>query len=210
MSAGSGPPLIRVDLHLHSKYSHDSITSLERLVSRAREAGLDRIALTDHNTAQGALELARMAPDLAIVGEEVKTAEGEVIGLFITKSIAAHRAPEEVMDEIHAMGGLTYLAHPLDRRRANFRPERIVQLRDRIDVIEVFNTWADPGAQAAAAALAAELGKPTAGGSDAHAPPELGYSWMEMEPYQGPADFLRKLAAGRHVLAADISGRRRA
>ncbi|TMC03387.1 MAG: PHP domain-containing protein, partial [Chloroflexi bacterium] len=72
--------LIRVDLHLHSRYSPDSATSLEALVARAGELGLGRIALTDHNTAEGALALERLAPDLAIVGEEVKTSEGEIIG----------------------------------------------------------------------------------------------------------------------------------
>ncbi|MEA2656455.1 MAG: hypothetical protein QOI23_1820, partial [Chloroflexota bacterium] len=117
--------LLRVDLHLHSNYSHDGQASLQELIDRSRECGLDRIALTDHNTVEGALELARIAPELAIVGEEVKTREGEVIGLFITGRITPYLMPEEVMDLIHEMGGLTYLPHPLDRRRANFRPERV-------------------------------------------------------------------------------------
>src|ERR1700674_3654608 len=124
--------LIRVDLHLHSRFSHDGQSSLEDLIARSRECGLDRIALTDHNTVEGALELARIAPELTIVGEEAKTREGEVIGLFITDRLPPYVMPEEVMDLIHEMGGLTYLPHPLDRRRANFRPERVVQLADRI------------------------------------------------------------------------------
>src|SRR5438132_130049 len=138
------------------RYSHDSVTSLDALIERARECGLDRIALTDHNTAEGALELAKLAPELTIIGEEAKTREGEVIGLFITRRVPPYLRPEEAMDLIHEMGGLTYIPHPLDRNRSHFRSERIVELADRIDIIETYNPWAEPGANRAASELAAE------------------------------------------------------
>lgn len=202
--------MLRVDLHLHSSYSHDGQSSLQELIDLSRERGLDRIALTDHNTVEGALELARIAPELTIVGEEVKTREGEVIGLFITGRIAPYLTPEEAMDLIHQMGGLTYVPHPLDRRRANFRPDRVVQLAERIDIIETYNPWCEAGANAAAARLAADLGKVTASGSDAHGPQELGRSWMEIAEYRNPADFLEKLRDARHVVTASSGTGRRA
>jgi hypothetical protein len=202
--------LLRVDLHLHSIYSHDGQTSLERLIERSRECRLDRIALTDHNTVEGALELARMAPGLTIVGEEAKTREGEIIGLFITDRLAPYLMPEEVMDLIHEMGGLTYLPHPLDRHRSHFRPERVVELADRIDIIETHNPWCDSAANAAAARLAADLGKVAATGSDAHGPEELGRSWMEIDDYSDPADFLAKLGQARHVITSGSGTGRRA
>ncbi len=80
--------MLRVDLHLHSDFSHDGKSSLDELVARARACGLDRIALTDHNTIEGALNLVQMEPELAIAGEEIKTLEGEVIGLFITSRVS--------------------------------------------------------------------------------------------------------------------------
>lgn len=193
---------MRVDLHLHSRYSPDSSTSLESLVARAGELGLAHIALTDHNTAEGALLLKSMAPELAIVGEEVRTREGDIIGLFITRTIPAGGTPEDVCDAIHAMGGLTYACHPFDRRRASFRPERLVELSPRIDIVETYNSWAAPGANQAAADLCRELGKPAATGSDAHAARELGRCWMEMEPFEGPEDFLGRLLLARHVVQA--------
>jgi predicted metal-dependent phosphoesterase TrpH len=195
---------------MHSTYSHDGQSTLQGLIDRSLECGLDRIALTDHNTVEGALELARMAPELTIVGEEAKTREGEVIGLFITGRVTPYLMPEEAMDLIHGMGGLTYLPHPLDRRRANFRPERIVQLADRIDIIETYNPWCEPAANAAAAKLAQDLGKVTASGSDAHGIQELGRSWMEIEEYRDPADFLKKLRQARHVVTASSGTGRRA
>ncbi len=184
---------MRVDLHLHSRYSHDSRTSLDALILRAGECGLGRIALTDHNTVEGALELARLAPELAIVGEEAKTLEGEVIGLFITRRVPPFLRPEDAMDLVHEMGGLTYVPHPFDRNRSHFRAERILELADRIDIIEVYNPWCEAAANAAAARLAAELDKVTATGSDAHAVNELGRTWMEIESYSSPQDFLGKL-----------------
>jgi predicted metal-dependent phosphoesterase TrpH len=202
--------LIRVDLHLHSRYSPDSATSLDAIVERCRKVGLDRIALTDHNVVDGALELAAMAPELAIVGEEVKTREGEVIGLFITARIPPYTRVEEAMDLIHQMGGLVYVPHPLDRNRAHYSADRLVELAPRIDVVETYNPWCGPGANEAAADLARDLGKVAATGSDAHGVKELGRSWMEMDAFDGPADFLEKLARARHIVTAESGSGRRA
>jgi predicted metal-dependent phosphoesterase TrpH len=202
--------LLRVDLHLHSNFSHDGQSSLEELVRRAKECGLDRIALTDHNLVAGALELARVAPELAIVGEEAKTLEGEVIGLFITDRVIPFMTPEDALDAIHDMGGLTYVPHPLDRHRAHFRPERVVELADRIDIIETYNPWCDAAANGAAARLAADLGKVAATGSDSHSVDELGRSWMEIDEYSSPADFLENLRGARHIVKAGSGGGRRA
>ena len=201
--------MLRVDLHLHSHYSHDGRSSLEELIDRAAECHLDRLALTDHNTIEGALVLARTAPELAIVGEEIKTREGEVIGLFINARVAPYLAAEEAMDLIHGMGGLTYVPHPLDRNRANFSPHRIVALASRIDIIETYNPWCDPSANSAAARLADELGKVTATGSDSHSALELGRSWMEMDEYSGADDFLEKVRFARHVVTASSGTGRR-
>jgi len=202
--------MLRVDLHLHSHYSHDGRSSLDELIQRAHECRLDRIALTDHNTVEGALNFLRIAPELAIAGEEIKTLEGEVIGLFITSRVPPFLTPEEAMDRIHEMGGLTYMPHPLDRHRANFRAERMVELANRIDVIESYNPWCDAAANTAAARLAEELGKPQATGSDSHSAEELGRSWMEMEEYSSPGDFLEKLRDARHVVTASSGTGRRA
>src|ERR1700736_550540 len=131
------------------RYSHDSSTGLAELAARARELGLARIALTDHNTAEGALLLRDLEPELAIVGEEVKTTEGEVIGLFVTRTIKAWQRPEAVMDEIHAMGGLVYVPHPFDRWRANFAPHRLGAPAPRGDGIGGDNQRGDTGGKEA-------------------------------------------------------------
>jgi hypothetical protein len=202
--------MLRVDLHLHSHFSHDGKSSLQELIDRAHECRLDRLALTDHNTIEGALSFVRTAPELAIAGEEAKTLEGEVIGLFITSRVPPFLAPEEAMDLIHGMGGLVYLPHPLDRYRAHYSEHRIAELAPRIDIIETYNPWCEADANRAAARLAEELGKVTATGSDSHSAEELGRSWMEMEEYRDPDDFLDKLRYARHVVTASSGTGRRA
>jgi predicted metal-dependent phosphoesterase TrpH len=197
--------VIRIDLHLHSRWSPDSSTTLEDLIARCREVGLDRIALTDHNTAEGALELARREPALAIVGQEVRTTEGEILALFIDRTLPRGQRPEVALDLIHQLGGLACLAHPLDRFRASFAPHRVVELAPRVDIIETYNPWCRAADNRAAAELCAELGKPAAAGSDAHSPAELGLSWMEMEEFDSPQDFLAKLVGARHVIT-ELSG----
>jgi predicted metal-dependent phosphoesterase TrpH len=201
---------LRVDLHLHSSYSHDGQSSLAQLIERCRECDLDRIALTDHNTVEGALALKRMEPGLAIVGEEVKAQQGEVIGLFITGRLQPFLPAGEVMDLIHEMGGLVYVPHPFDRRRSHFSAERLVDLADRIDIIETYNPWCDAAANQAAVRFAADLDKVAATGSDSHSARELGRSWMEMEEYTNPQDFLNKLREARHVVTATSGTGRRA
>ena len=114
------------------------------------------------------------------------------------------------MDLIHGMGGLTYIPHPLDRNRSHFRAERLVELADRIDIIETYNPWCDATANRAAAEVADELGKVAATGSDSHSADELGRSWMEMEEYSGTEDFLEKLRFARHVVTASSGTGRRA
>ena len=200
---------MRVDLHLHSRYSHDGQSSLEELAERCRECGIERIALTDHNTVEGALALQGMEPGLAIVGEEVRATEGEVIGLFMTGRVPPYLPPVEVMDRIHGMGGLVYIPHPFDRHRAHFRAELLVELADRIDIIETYNPWCDAAANQAAVRFATDLDKVGATGSDSHSARELGRSWMEMDDYTSPQDFLEKLREARHVVTASSGTGRR-
>ena len=204
------PPLrltrLRVDLHLHSEYSPDSRTSLPDLIRRAREVGLDRIALTDHNTAEGALRLSQLEPELCIVGEEVATSEGEILAIFITASIPRGLHPEEVCDRIHAMGGLAFAAHPFDRRRAHFTSERLAQLSSRLDAIEVYNQWCRPQDNQLAEEARSSLALAATTGSDAHAPAELGHSWMELPGYGDVPAFLEGLREARHVVTKS-SGR---
>src|SRR5579859_2989556 len=109
--------LVRVDLHVHSSASWDCDVPPVQVARRCRSLGLGPVFLTDHDTVAGALELRRAGPAGAIAGQEVTTAEGDLIGLFLERPIAPGLSPEEAARRIKAQGGLVYLQHPYDRRR---------------------------------------------------------------------------------------------
>ena len=195
---------IHVDLHMHTDHSPDCATEVETLLDSAKRAGLGAIAITDHNEVSGALEARERANGIkVIVAEEVKTADqGEVIGLFLEDKIPRGMSLEETIAEIRRQGGLVYVPHPFDPTRHCLREDALVALADGglIDAIEVFNAKTSlPHLNERARAFAAERGLPGGAGSDAHEPSAIGAAYLEMPDFDGPADFLARMAEGEVV-----------
>lgn len=190
-----------VELHCHTLYSPDCLTRLEDLIAACRRKRIDKLAVTDHNTARGALMLQQMAPDLIIVGEEVRTSRGELLAYFLSETIPPDLSPEETIARIRAQGGLVGISHPLDRvRREAMGREAALSIIDQVDMIEVFNARSVFHADnAGALALAEAHGKLKIAGSDAHTIYELGRATMRMPPFTGPQDFLAALAGAQIV-----------
>lgn len=195
--------VIRLDLHNHTHYSRDSILTPRQFVERARRRGMDCVALTDHNTIRGAAAVQRIAGDngvRVIVGEEIRTAEGEVLALFLTEEVPRGLSPEETIDRVKAQGGLVGVPHPFDYLRSALRPEAMTRLIDRIDFIEALNArmvFASHNGRALALAQARRL--PMSAGSDAHSRWEVGSAYVEMPDFTGPGDFLERLRSGKLV-----------
>lgn len=196
-----------VDLHLHTSASHDCLSEPRAVVEAAREAGLDRIAVTDHNEVEGALAARSLDAALVIVGEEVRTAEGlDLIGLFLHRRIAPGASFRETAEAIRAQGGIVYLPHPFDARRGT--DEAFLQGRaDLVDVVEGFNARVhDAGANRRARTWADDQGLPLGAGSDAHLLSEIGRGRVRLPPFrEDPRELLASLARGR--LEGRTSGR---
>ncbi len=193
---------MRTDLHVHTRYSPDSDTSPADLVDRCVKVGLDCIAVTDHNTIEGAIEVRRIAPFTVIIGEEVASASGEIIGLFLNEAIPKGLTPLETVTLIRQQGGLVSIPHPYDRfRRSVITPQGIEEALPYVDVVEVFNSRNTLDADNRKAAELAEAhGLLTSGVSDAHTTMELGRTYVEMPEFDGtPEDFKRALAHGTIV-----------
>jgi predicted metal-dependent phosphoesterase TrpH len=192
--------MMKIDLHVHTTYSGDCLTSFEAIIEVCRRRGLS-VAITDHNRIEGALAFREVAPFPVIVGEEVQTLEGEIIGLFLEEGIPRDLTPEETVARIKEQGGLVYIPHPMDRvRRSVLRREALERITDQVDTIEVFNARVTfPADNEAARRFAQEHGLPQGAGSDAHTPWEIGQAYVEMEPFNDPQEFLRHLAQGRVV-----------
>ena len=180
----------RVDLHNHTHHSYDAQLRPADY-RRAHEAGLvDVVAITDHNTITGALELREQVPFPVIVGQEIDTADGELIGLFLTEPVPAGLPALETAERIRAQGGLVYLQHPFYRLvRGRMRAAAREELRGRglIDVVEAVNGGPLTGAaNARALAWARACDLPHTASSDAHEPLGIG-TCVQIVP-AGPVD----------------------
>jgi predicted metal-dependent phosphoesterase TrpH len=180
----------RVDLHNHTHRSYDAHLRPADY-RRAHEAGLiDVVAITDHNTITGALELREQAGFPVIVGQEVDTADGELIGLFLTEPVPAGLGAIETAERIRAQGGLVYLQHPFYRLvRGRMRDAAREELRGRglIDIVEAVNGGPlTAAANARALAWARACGLPHTASSDAHEPLGIG-TCVQLVP-AGPVD----------------------
>lgn len=190
--------VMRLDLHVHTHHSLDSLMSYADVIRGTQRAGLDGIAITDHNTIEGALALQATAPFLVIVGEEIKTTEGEIKGLFLRSAIRPGLSPEETIVAIREQGGIVCVPHPLDRlRHSALGRETLERIIDQVDVLEVFNARVlFERENLAAREIALAHGLAMSGGSDAHAPIEIGHGYVDIEPFDGPVSFLDALRRG--------------
>ena len=154
--------LVRVDCHLHTVASGDAVTTLDELAERAAQAGLDVVFITDHNEISAAVTAAgRNLGVRVIVGEEIRTPDGDIIGLFLTERVPYVLPVAEVVARIRSQGGLVYAPHPFDQDRSSLGrvlPELCAA--GAVDIVEVFNAkiaTQEPNERAAALATAYAL-----------------------------------------------------
>ena len=151
------------DFHIHSRFSYDSLLSPKRIVRIAEKRGLDGIAITDHNTIKGAFEASKFNNSIyVIVGSEIETEIGDVIGLFLNEEITS-KYFGEVVDEIKSQDGLVVLPHPYKKKMGI--PNELLR---KVDLIETLNGRLSPELNYKAQTLAKNKGMPIIGGSDAH------------------------------------------
>jgi hypothetical protein len=187
---------MKYDLHIHTRHSKCSNLKAEVILKRAQKLGLDGIAIADHDTIAGALEVFNKNKNKdfeVIVGEEVTTEKGHILVYYLQKEIKS-KSFSDVVDEAKRQGALISLAHPTDFIRFHFsRKDFMIK---GIDAIETFNARAIiPWANITAKSLAKKLGLGVTGGSDAHFWFEIGKAITIFE------DDLKKAIVKRKTLA---------
>ncbi|MFC4638659.1 PHP-associated domain-containing protein [Deinococcus hohokamensis] len=179
---------MRLDLHCHTEVSHDCRTALRDIPGWMLRTNTRVIAVTDHDEQRGGPALQAIIRDMGlddrlsvVPGEEVTTAEGELIGLFLHERIPPSLTPEDTVREIKAQGGLVMLQHGFDPlKRYRLRPEATARIADQVDIVETFNSrlsrhhW-----NRVAADWAAARRLPACAGSDAHTLRDIGEAWVE-------------------------------
>jgi predicted metal-dependent phosphoesterase TrpH len=198
---------LRLDCHVHTMWSGDSTTTPQELAASVAAAGVDVVCITDHGTIAGARRIAESGdfPCRVVVGQEQRTPEGEVIGLFLNERIPfGMRSAIEAARSIRDQGGLVYLPHPFDPMRHRLSDAALSQLAEEglVDVVEVLNAKTSLRQAGLKAESYAAGNRIAAGaGSDCHVPEAMGAAYVEAPsfPAGDPAAFLTALAAGRIV-----------
>ncbi len=190
-----------VELHCHSDASKDSLMKPAAMIRLCRQRGIDKLAITDHNTIAGALALQAVAPALCIVGEEIMTTQGELLAYFVKEEVPPGLAPVEAVTRLRAQGAVIGVAHPFDRLRSgSWQETDLAAIVRLVDAIEVFNSRCIYAADNdRALAFARQHGKLGLVGSDAHSYMEIGQAALRAHVANTPAELLAALNAGEAI-----------
>jgi len=187
---------VKVDLHVHTVYSPDSLITPEDLVYYAKKAGLNAVAVTDHNRVEGALKIAKEITDLLIIpGIEVSSGNGHIVGLNVREVIPKHLAAEETVERIHAAGGIAIACHPYALLKGSVGKH----VTAKFDAIEVVNASAFPfGRSVRKAQQAADAFRlPRVAGTDAHYGPQIGSAYTVVDSDLNVEAIVKAIKAGR-------------
>lgn len=207
MTDPTSSSLWRVELHCHTLFSPDSLTKPQAIINACRKMGIDRIAITEHNTIAGALAVRSLAPEMVIVGEEIMTTRGEILAWFLTEEVPKGLSPEEAIRRLRGQGAVISLSHPLDpsRGRSAMGLEATLSIIEQVDALEVFNARClHAGPNDSARQLAEDYGKLMHAGSDAHTAREVGAAVTLMPPFHDADSFRQGLAQAK--IEAHLSG----
>ena len=180
--------MYKVDLHTHSEASPDGGITPEQYAKVLETEKLDYVAITDHDRIDFALGMQKALGEKIIVGEEITTNDGELIGLYLKKRIAPGMSAFKTAHAIRDQGGLVYVPHPFETVRKGLQQEALDMIVDLIDIIEVHNGRAVAQNCSIQAATWAKLHSKTgAASSDAHGYKGLGYSYciLQEKPSRG-------------------------
>jgi len=132
--------MLTVQFHCHTRYSPDSLVRPVDLVKTCRRKGIDRVVVTDHNVIHGALEAQSIDPELVIMGEEIKTSQGELLAAYVKEYIPPYLTPMETIERLRDQGAFISVSHPFDSvRNGSWDPDDLRAILPYIDAIEIFN-----------------------------------------------------------------------
>lgn len=191
--------LVRAEFHLHSCHSHDSLIQIEDLLQACRKKGIDRIAITDHDQISGALEAKNIEPENVIVGEEIQTTNGEILGYFMTKLVPGGMTPMQTVEALKKQGAFISVAHPFDTQRGSrWLPGKLEEILPHIDALEVFNARCrSPKFNDLAYQCAQDYGLLQMVGSDAHSIFELGQANLVLPEFTNPESLRQSLKSSQ-------------
>jgi predicted metal-dependent phosphoesterase TrpH len=184
----------KIDLHVHTHYSYDSVITPEELVFYAKKHGLDSVAITDHDRLDSALRIAKEADFLIIPGMEISSLNGHILALNVQEPIPKRLSAGETVDKIHEAGGIAVACHP-----ATFFKESLGKnTNSKFDAVEVINASAFPFSYSVrnSRKMASRLGIAQVAGSDAHYGPEIGCAYTLVDAELDVGEIIKAVSKG--------------
>jgi hypothetical protein len=197
-----------VDIHCHTRASFDCLSAPKAVVRAAAERGLTHLAITDHDRIDGALEARELAPAglTVLIGEEVKTRDGDLICVFLDEAIPPGLSAEETVQAARAQGALVGIPHPFDQLRGSLlRDERMASIGGLVDWVETHNARLMGRGNERAAVYAAEYGLPGVAVSDAHSILEVAVAYTALEGDPSSPAGLKAALAGVQIVPGRAS-----
>jgi predicted metal-dependent phosphoesterase TrpH len=190
--------MLACDLHVHTNFSKDGESSVEEILARAEAVGLDAVAITDHDSVDGAKRALSCATNLIVIpGIEISTKQGHLLALGITEVIPAGLDVIETIRTARAKGAFLILPHPFHVWRHGVGRKRRAALA-AVDAIESFNSrYIIGSANRKAAKVAKRLGKPAVGGSDAHNARFVGFGRTYIEAEKNAGAIIQAIREGK-------------
>ncbi len=200
---------IKAIFHVHSDYSDDSNLSVERLRELSLTKNIGCLAITDHDTIEGARRLADRAGHnpRVIIGQEISTTGGHLIGLFLERRVEPGQSPRQTAQAIRRQGGLVVVPHPFNLLFGCSLGRQAQEIVDLIDIVEIQNAQnLLPIANWRAEHFARRIGRPAIVGCDVHHGERIDACHFRIPPFEGPQGFLNALSRailikGRHPLS---------
>ena len=136
-----GNNLIKADFHNHTRYSKDSLVNIQDMLRVSQRRGIDRLVITDHNKIAGALAAQEIDPARVIVGEEIKTTQGELLAIFVSEEVPSGLPPLDAISRLRQQGAFVSVSHPFDiSRSGHWELAHLLHIIPFIDAIEIFNS----------------------------------------------------------------------
>lgn len=196
--------IIKADFHVHSIGSKDSLSRGEKLYNRARELGLGKLIITDHNTISEAVRMQKLYPDFVIVGEEILTTRGEILAVFVKEEVPKGLEPAEAFKRLRDQDAFISLSHPYAPLRHGWTEAEMEEYLPWLDAIETANGRNLHDMNVSALRFASRHGLCGTAGSDAHGIRELGAMALSLPDFSSAAE-LRTAIRSAEIVGSESS-----
>ncbi len=181
--------MLKLDLHIHSKYSEDATGSPKEIIKLLQKKGINGMSITDHNTIEGSLKATKLSPKnfTVITGIEISTIDGHIIALNVKENIPKNLSVEETIERIIDSGGIPVVPH-LFRSMSGIKKSKLRKNLNKISAIEVFNACSIPQSNLKTMKIAKHYKLGGTGGSDTHIPEYAGYGYTIIDTTDNSID----------------------